>query len=580
MRKILQLLPAYPWLQQYKKSTARYDILAALTVSSLLIPQAMAYAMLAGVPPSYGLLACIIPLIVYALFASSKHLIVSPIAVVSLLIAGGVVHWHEPFSEPYVKAVLTLSFLVGLIQLLLGVFKAGFIVNLLSMPVIKGFTMAAAIIIGVNQLKYLSGISAPRSSNVFVAISNLVNNISSLQWQALLLGIFGLAFLIAGKRFFPGRPTALLLVIISICICYFTAWYPIIPIVGYVEASMPGFVLPDLRWDSVKNLFPLAIAISFVGFTQSLAVANSLRKKHKTYRVIPRQELKALGLASLIGSFFQSIPVHGSLAGSAINEESGARTNMSAIMVAGIFALSLLLVAPVFYYIPMATLSAIIFMAVIRLLSFREIIDLWKVSRRDCVLLLTTLMGTLLVGITDGILLGIFFSIILLIYRSMQPNIVELGRLRGTTHYRDTERHNDVEIHPDILVFRADVELNFTNINLFREMLEQKVKARAKPIKLIILNANGIGNIDTTAMEALEEIILEYQLSGIKWNFAGVRGPVRDQFERFGMFHRLGANHFFLTIYEAVVFWEEDVLYATNRKHALQTNIERSDYSF
>lgn len=580
MQKFFQIFPAYVWLKDYRRTTARFDLVAALTVASLLIPQAMAYAMLAGVPPSYGLLACIIPMVAYALFASSRHLIVSPIAVVSLLIAGGVVHWHEPFSEPYVKAVLTLSLLVGIIQLLLGVFKAGFIVNLLSMPVIKGFTMAAAIIIGVNQLKYISGIDAPRSSNIFEAFSNLFSNVASFQWQALLLGVLGILILILGKRFFPGKPTPLFLVVISIVICYAATWYPMIPIVGYVEATMPGFVMPDTQWDTIKNLFPLAIAIAFVGFTQSLAVANSLRKKHKDYRVIPRQELKALGIASIVGSFFQAIPVHGSLAGSAINEESGARTNMSAIMLAGIFALSLLLVAPVFYYIPMATLSAIIFMAVIRLLNFREIRDLWKVSRRDCTLLLTTLMGTLLVGITDGILLGIFFSIVLLIYRSMQPNLVELGQLNGTTHYRDIERYPDVRIHPDILIFRADVELNFTNINLFREMLEQKVKARAKPVKLIILNANGIGNIDTTAMETLEEIIGEYQQNGSNWFFAGVRGPVRDQMERFGWLERMGSNHFFLTIHEAVLFWEEDVLYTLNRKYAVQTNIDRSDYSF
>ncbi len=580
MYKLLEQIPALAWIKDYNKTTARFDLIAAITVASLLIPQAMAYAMLAGVPPSYGLLSCIVPLVFYCLFASSRHLIVSPIAVVSLLIAGGVVQWHEPFTHEYTRAVLTLALLVGVIQLLLGVFKAGFIVNLLSMPVIKGFTMAAALIIGVSQLKYLSGIDAPRSSNVILAIRQLFSNMDTLQWQALLLGILSLIILIIGKRFFPGKPAALFLLIISMVVTYSTSWFQIVPIVGYIESDMPGLALPDMQWETIKNLFPLAIVISFVGFTQSVALGNSLRKKHKNYRIIPRQELKALGIASIVGSFFQSMPVHGSLAGSATNEEAGARTNMSGIMVAGIFALSLLLVAPVFFYIPMAALSAIILLAVVRLLNLREIYDLWKMSRRDCILLLITMLGTLLVGIADGILLGIIFSIILLIYRSMQPNMVELGRLKGTTHYRDISRYPDVEINRDILVVRIDVELNFTNINLFREMVEQKVKARSSRVKLIILNANGIGNIDTTAMETLEEIVEEYRQQYIHFYFAGVRGPVRDQMERSGFPDRIGTNHFFLTIQEAVDFWEEDMLYAPNREYALQTNIGKSEYSF
>jgi len=342
-----QFIPALSWLPNYKKENLKGDISAGLTVGVMLIPQGMAYAMIAGLPPIYGLYASTIPLIIYALLGTSRQLAVGPVAMVSLLTAAGIGTLAEGGTETYILLAVTLAFLVGLIQFLLGLFKLGFLVNFLSHPVISGFTSAAALIIGLSQLKHLLGIDIPRSHHVHEILLNAFERFDEINWLIFAVGIGGILIIKGIKLINKAIPGPLMAVLFgTLAVWGFGLAERGVKIVGEVPSGLPGFSLPTLDMDTLKILIPIALTIALVSFMESIAVAKAIQAKHRDYKVLPNQELIALGMANIGGSFLQSYPTTGGFSRTAINDQSGANTGLASIISAGLIILTLLFLTP------------------------------------------------------------------------------------------------------------------------------------------------------------------------------------------------------------------------------------------
>ncbi len=568
-------VPALDWLANYKKEHFKGDLSAGLTVGVMLIPQGMAYAMIAGLPPIYGLYASTLPLIIYALLGTSRQLAVGPVAMVSLLTAAGIGTMATGGTATYIALAITLAFLVGLIQFLLGVFRLGFLVNFLSHPVISGFTSAAALIIGLSQLKHLLGIDLGRSHHVHEILLEAFERIGELNWATFAIGIGGIILINGIKKINKAIPGSLLAVVFGILVVMgFGLTEQGVKIVGEVPQGLPFFAMPDFSMATIKALLPVALAISLVSFMESIAVAKAIQAKHKDYKVVPNQELIALGLANIGGSFLQSYPVTGGFSRTAVNDEAGAKTGMATIISAGLIVLTLLFLTPLFYFLPNAILASIIMVAVFGLIDIKEARHLWSANRSDFWMLVATFIATLTLGIEQGIGIGVVLSLAMIIFRTTRPHIAELGKVPGTHFYRNVNRFEQVEERKDLLIFRFDAQLYFANTSFFRDSLEELVTEKGTALKTIILCFNSINNIDSSAAHAIEEIVEDYKSNHIKVIFTGVRGPVRDAMERAHLMEKIGTKNCFMGIQEAVDFihGEESKNGKTLDEYTLQTN--------
>lgn len=566
--------PILDWLPQYNTTYFKGDLVAGLTVGVMLIPQGMAYAMLAGMPPIYGLYASIIPLILYAIFGTSRQLAVGPVAMVALLIAAGVGTIAEVGSEAFIGLSITLALLVGLLQFLMGVFRLGFLVNFLSHPVIAGFTSAAALIIGFSQLKHLLGINIPRSNHIHEIIGNAFENIGVINIQTFTIGMVAIGLILLVKKIKLPIPGPLLAVVFGVLAVWGLGWHEQgVKIVGEVPKGLPSFGFPDFSLENIKLLLPIALTISFISFMESIAVAKAIQAKHKNYQVIPNQELIALGLANIGGAFFQSFPTTGGFSRTAVNDQTGAKTGMASIFSAALIALTLLFLTPLFYYLPKAILASVIMVAVFGLIDFKEAKHLWKTDKGDFWMMMATFIGTLTLGIEEGILIGVVLSLGLIIYRTTQPHIAVLGKIPGKPHYKNVDRFNHLEVRKEILIFRFDARLYFANVNFFKEQIEKEIGAKGKDLKLFILDADSINGIDSSGVHAIEEVLEYCQDRNIEFQFVGVKGPIRDMFHRSGIVEKIGDDNFFFRIQHAVDFFDNK---SNNRyqEYALQTNEE------
>jgi len=571
---IKQFIPAFDWLENYGKEQFKGDLSAGLTVGVMLIPQGMAYAMIAGLPPIYGLYASTIPLIIYALLGTSRQLAVGPVAMVSLLTAAGVGTLAEGGTELYIMLAITLAFMVGMIQFLLGIFRLGFLVNFLSHPVISGFTSAAALIIGLSQLKHLLGVEIARSHHVHEILLQAIEQIGAINWITFAIGIGGI-FLIKGiKKVHKAIPGPLVVVIVSILVVYglnLTAQG--VKIVGEVPSGLPVFSLPDFSFATLQSLLPIALAIALVSFMESIAVAKAIQSKHKNYKVIPNQELIGLGLANIGGSFLQSYPVTGGFSRTAVNDQAGAKTGMASIISALLIVLTLLFLTPLFYYLPKAVLASVIMVAVFGLIDVKEAKHLWHANRSDFWMLVVTFVATLALGIEQGIGIGVILSLAMIIFQTTRPHVAELGKVPNSHFYRNLDRFNQLEDRADLLIFRFDAQLYFANCNYFRDSLETYVARKNKGLKTIILCFNSINNLDSSAIHMLEELVEDYKNQGIKLLFTGVRGPLRDAMEKAHFIDKIGKNNFFMGIQQAVNFIDKRQNGTTVfQDYALQSN--------
>lgn len=546
-----KIFPFINWLRTYSKQDFLGDLSAGITVGVMLIPQGMAYAMLAGMPPIYGLYAATIPLIIYAIFGTSRQLAVGPVALVSLLIASGVGAFAVVGSESFIGQAILLSLMVGVIQLILGLLKLGFLVNYLSHPVVTGFTSAAAIIIGVSQLKHLLGLDIPRGK-VHVTLSRIFEQWGSINSTTLILGASAIVLIIVLKRIHKRIPTPLVVVLLGMWVVQFFDLQNLgVNIVQEVPSGLPKFAMPDVSLDMIQQLLPMAVIISMIGFMESIAVSRALQNRHKNYEVVPNQELKALGLANIGGAFFQAFPVMGGFARSAVNDQAGAKTGVSAVISALLVMLTLLFLTSYFYFLPKAVLAAIILVAIYGLIDFKEAKHLWQTDKKDFALFMITVLATIFWGVEQGILTGIIASIAVLLYNLSYPHMAELGVVPNTMHYRNVNRFKDLEVDDELLIVRLDAQLFFANTVFFQKKLKEMAKKK-NSLKAIVLNAEGINGMDSSAAHMLCDMVENYRQNGVQFYLANVKGPIRDRLKRADLVNFIGKEYFYLSVNEAV----------------------------
>ncbi|MFT7605096.1 MAG: SulP family sulfate permease, partial [Saprospiraceae bacterium] len=430
----------------------RHDIIAGITVAVMLVPQGMAYASLAGMPPIYGLYGGLVPLFLYAIFGTSRQMSIGPVAISALLVLAGVSQLAEPLSPEYIALVIITGLLVGIVQVLLGLFRLGFLVNFISHPVIVGFTSAAAIIIAISQLKDLLGIYIPRFSHSYETIEYTFLHIGEANWVTLIIGILSLITILLLKRINRSIPAALIVVIAGTLLVYFIGENTLgIAIVKEVPKGLPSFQIPDLSFELISKLLPTVLAVTIICIVESIAIAKVIQAKHGDYQIRPNQELLALGISKMVGSFFQALPTSGSFTRSAVNNDSGANSGFASIFTAIIIGLTLIFITPLFYFLPRTILAVIVLYSIIGLFDLVEAKHLWKNYRQDFFMMLTTFVVTITFGIEEGVLAGVVLSIAMVLYKSSRPHIAILGKLPNSISYRNISRFESVEQPEDIL---------------------------------------------------------------------------------------------------------------------------------
>ncbi len=510
-----------------------------MIVAILLVPQGMAYAMLSGLPPVMGLYASTVPLLVYALFGSCRHLAVGPVAMVSLLVFAGLSSLAEPGSEEYISLALLLSLMVGAIKLILGLSRMGFLVNFLSPAVISGFTSAAALVIGLSQVHHLLGIPAKGGHSFFHLLQSVGSHMGEVHFPTLTIGLASVVVLLFFRKRAPHFPAPLAVVILgSLLVQTLGADQGGVKIVGHVPQGLPAFSIPHWDPEKLKDLFPIALTILFVSFMESIAVAKMIAGKEK-YRVDSNQEFIGLGLANFIGSFFLSYPVTGGFSRTAINYQVGARTGLASIFSAALVLLVLLFLTPLFSFLPKAILAAIVLVAVLGLVDIQEARHLFHLKRIDGWTLIVTFIATLALGSIEGILIGVLLSLLVFIRRTAYPQIVELGYVEREKVFRNLQRFPDAQVYPGVLLLRIDSSLYFANLEFIKNFLEKKMVEKSAA-RWVIMDFSGVNDIDASAIDTLEEIMDRQAERGIRFLLAGMKGRIRDLVVRAGWEEKYG----------------------------------------
>ena len=557
MKKLKELIPILEWLPNYNSSRFKGDFIAGLTVSIILIPQGIAYALIAGLPPIYGLYCALVPQLVYAIFGSSRQVAIGPVAMDSLIVATGVSTLALAGSDSYIAIAILLAFMVGSIQFLLGIFRLGFIVNFLSKPVISGFTSAVALTIGINQFRNLFGVDFVQSDQIQYVLEDIWFNIIDFNLNTTLIGLISVGVIVLLRKINKKIPNALLVVVVGILtIRYFEDYFFDVAIVKDIPSGLPSFSFPEIDISQMKELLPIALTLVMVGYLETISIGKSLEAKQDEYKLRPNQELIALGLSNIIGSWFKAYPSTSSFSRSAINQESGATTGMASLISVLMVLLTLLFLTPLFYHLPKTVLAAIIIVAVFGLVNIKEAIFLWKSNNLDFWLLIITFFSTLFFGIEYGIMIGVGLSLIILIFRTSRPYVAELGKVPDSDFYRNRERFNEVILDDEVLVFRFDAQLFYANASYFIETLELMVEEKGPHLKLIVLDAESINRVDSTGVEMLKERIRFYRKKNILFYFAGVKGPVRDHLFRGKILDIITLDHFYMRVNGAVNYYK------------------------
>ncbi len=548
------VFPITEWLPSYGTFDLWRDTAAGLTVGVMLVPQGMAYAVIAGLPPIYGLYAALIPLLVYPFLGTSRQLITGPVAIDMLIVATGVSMLAAPGSVRYVALAVLLAGLVGLIQIGMGAVRLGFLADLLSRPVIAGFTAAAALIIGFSQLGNVLGMELARSQYVHELIAGAWQNASSVHPTSLVIGVVSIGLLVGIRRWRPLWPEALIVVVGATLATWALGLSGQgVTVIGEIPSGLPAAELPSLQWSDVTGLMPTALTLALVQFMSVVSLGRVFAARHNT-TIDANQELMAVGTANVAGSFFQSIPVSGSFSRTAVNDQAGARTPLSNVIAAALVGLTLLFLTPLFYYLPMPALAAIIMVAAAGLVDVEEMMYLFRTRKREGAIALFTFACTLIVGIQEGIVLGVGASIVAILYRVSRPKMAELGHLEDTRVFHDVARFSKATTIEGLLILRVNAAFSFANAKHFRSFILDKSAHSNHALEGIIIDGASINDIDTTAIEALEDIIDQLDENEIDLYFTGLIGPVRDLLRRSGLQERIGTDHFFENLHEAVMY--------------------------
>ena len=556
-------LPA--WIRAYDRDKAVQDAVAGLVVTILLVPQSLAYAMLAGLPPHVGMYASILPLLAYAALGSSMTLAVGPVAVASLMTASAVAPLAAAGSAEYVLLSMLLALIGGVVLLLLGLMRMGFVANLLSHPVISGFVTGSALLIALGQLKALLGIRATGETAIELLLS-LVSRASQLQLPTAILGLASVAALALSRRLLPRglrrtgmsaqnadivaklAPMAVVLLAIAAVAAFALDTRAGVAVVGAIPAGLPtlAFTLPT--FGQLQALAVPAVMIALIGFVESVSVAQSLALK-RGERVDPDAELRGLGAANLASAFSGGFPVTGGFARSVVNFAAGARTPLAGVIAAALMAVVLLGLTGLFERLPLAVLAATIIVAVSGLIDFSTLRHAWRYDRADALAWLVTALGVLGLGVEAGVGLGVAMSIGTLLWRASRPHIAVVGRVGDSEHFRN-ERRFTVTTYPGVLLLRVDERLFFANMSAVLRRIEEEL-ARRRDVRHLVLDLSSVSHIDLTAMEALQRLQADLRARKIDLHLAQVRGPVMDRLVDTDLPRQL-AHPPFLSLHQAI----------------------------
>ena len=557
------LLPIISWLPRYQRAWLRADIMAGLAVWAMMVPQALAYAGIAGVPPIYGLYAIPLAMLAYAFFGTSRTMSVGPesaIAIISAVTVGALVAQNP---EEFIALTSLLALIVGVMFLLFGIFKLGWIANFLAQPVLRGFTQGIALIVIVSQIPLIFGTNL-QYSNVVNELSQIVHTGFFLKAWAVLstlgeahlattaigLGVLVLLFLF--KRFIPGAPSALIAVLITVLAVYFLGLEENgVTVIGEVSTGMAALSIPELQFDKIIALIPGALAIVLLGYSVSLSVAAE-GAQSTGEEINPNQELLALGISNIGAAVSSGFVVCGSLSRGVVVNRAGGRTQIVSMINAGLVLITLLFALPLFYKLPDAALAAVVIQAMLGLVNFNYFKKLYRINRGEFAYGISSLFGVLILGILQGVALGVILALIVLIRRVSRPATAVLGRLSGTNDFRSMNIYPEVVSTPGILIFRFDAPIIFINARNFADEVRRLIKDAKIPIQEVLIAAVQINEIDSTGADQLSKLQSELETKGIVLSIAEPKSDLMEAIKKTGLEEKIGADHFYESIEDGV----------------------------
>jgi SulP family sulfate permease len=557
-----KLLP--DWLQQYQSAWLAGDVIAGAIVTVMLIPQSLAYAMLAGLPPQAGLYASLLPIFAYALFGSSMTLAVGPVAVASLMTATALAPLASVGSVDYAALAVILALLSGVMLFVFGLLRLGFLAYFLSHPVISGFISGSAVVIAIGQLKYIFGIHIPRGG-IITTLSGLAQGLPTLHVTTSLLGCGALLFLFFARRYLAtvlkqvglsaksadlaAKLAPMLVVIVATLIVQLGQLdqQAQVSVVGSVPSGLPSLAIPTIELHDIQALWLPALLISLVGFVESVSVAQSLALK-RNQRITPNKELLGIGAANIASSFSGGYPVTGGFARSVVNFSAGANTPAAGVVSAILMAVVVAVATSWFYYLPHAVLAATIIVAVIGLIDFKTLQQSWHYDRADAISLILTFLGVIFLGVEEGIVIGVVLSLAVVVWRSSRPHMAVVGRVPGTEHFRNIDRH-DVELSTGLIALRIDESIYFANAQVLEDKIESLV-ADSTSTCAVLLIMSAVNQLDSTALGMLDELEKNLQAKGISLQFAEIKGPVLDRLHTTDLGQRMH-DRIFLSTHQA-----------------------------
>lgn len=558
-----RLFPILSWFPQYKwRKYLKDDIVAGVTVGVMLIAQGMAYAKLAGLSPEYGLYSSGLPLFIYPLFGSSRHLGIGPVALVSLLVSQVTLSTnnagHEYSLAEKTSFALLIAFCVGIVQIFMAFLQIGFIINFISHPVIAGFTTAAAFVIILSQLQHILGYSVQKSHYPFLTLFSYFSNLHKFKWQPFLFGIINISFMQLikhiNKKFRLEIPGPIFCVFLSILS---TQFFKLNRFGISIQNNIPrGF--PRVRgpiFNEFSKVAPTVLTISFINFIETVAIASKIGEKHG-YKIIPDQELLGSGVSNLLGSFVCAFPIAGSFSRTAVLSQAGAKTQVAGITTGMVIILTYLFLTPLFTYLPNVSLASIILISVINLIDYKEAFHLLEIRFLDFLAFMISLFSTFMIGVEWGMVIAVSVSLVIVLWFSVKPPMCVLGRIRGTVVYKDINWYSSCIKTPGGVLIRMDAPLFFVNASVLRKKIRQKEEEYTKinpvPIFYIILDCRGMTDIDSTGLQVLSELAEKYNNQGIFLGFANVNERVRKLMKAGGIDKLMEINRFFTRIHDGV----------------------------
>ncbi len=560
--KLLHKLPAWAWLSHYKPVKFKSDVLAALIVVAMLVPQGMAYAMLAGLPPIMGLYASILPMIIYALLGGSSTLSIGPVAIISMMTFATLNPLFEVGSPVYIEAATLLALMVGIISLLLGLFRFGFLIQLISHPVIQSFIIASALLIAFGQLKFLVDLPL-KANNLPEFVSSLLQYFPLLHVPSLIFGLFSIGLLIylpkllksqavqsrIGYTDFLVRAVPLILVCLGIAaIVFLDLKLQGIKTVGAIPSGFPPLSFPHWNWELVMTLLPGASMIAMISFVESLSIAQATALQQRSH-LNSNQELIALGLANISAGVSSAFPVTGSLSRTVVNADAGAKSPMAGVLSSILIIFVSLFFTGFFEDLPLTILAATIIVSIWKLVDFQPFVDAWRYSKADGLAMWITFLGVVLIDISTGLIIGIVSTFVLMVWRISRPHIAVVGLVEGTQHFRNIQRHQ-VSTSDRVLSLRIDENLTFLNANSFKGYLINEISLNDQ-LQHVIINCSSISAIDLSALEMLEDLNTELAKLDIRLHFAEVKGPVMDKLQASKLMTHL-SGRIYLTHFQAI----------------------------